>query len=68
MMPYLIQIFCTVFKLGTYSDSWRTWDTIVLCKPGKPRYDVPKAHQPITLMNTIGKLLSAIFFFFYIIL
>ena len=59
-MPYLIQIFRMVFRLGTYSDSWRTWDTIVLRKPGKPRYDVPKAHRPIALMNTIGKLLSAI--------
>ena len=60
LMPYLIQIFRAVFRLGTYSDSWCTWDTIVLRKPGKPRYNVPKAHQPIALMNTIGKLLSAI--------
>ena len=32
----------------------------MLCKPGKPRYDIPKAHQPIALMNTLGKLLSVI--------
>ena len=32
----------------------------MLCMPGKPRYNVPKAYQPIALMNTIGKLLSAI--------
>ena len=36
------------------------WNTIVLCKPGKPRYDIPKAHCPIALMNTISKLLSSI--------
>ena len=36
------------------------WDTIVLRKPGKPRYDVPKAHWPIALMNTLGKLLSTL--------
>ena len=60
IVPYLIQIFHAVFKLGTYSDSWCTWNTIVLCKPGKPQYDTLKAHRPIALMNTIGKLLSAI--------
>ena len=60
IVPYLIQIFHTVFKLNTYSNSWCTWNTIMLRKPGKPRYDVPKAHQPITLMNTIGKLLSSV--------
>ena len=55
---YLLEIYCATFTLNTYSDHWR--DTIVLCKPGKPRYDLPKAHQPIALMNTLGKLLSAL--------
>ena len=49
-----------MFTLNTYSDCWRVWDTIVLCKPGKPRYDLPNARQPIVLMNTLGKLLSAL--------
>ena len=44
IIPYLIQIFCAAFKLSTYSDSWRMWNTIVLRKPGKPRYNTPKAH------------------------
>src|SRR6266481_2685178 len=35
-------------------------NTIVLRKPGKPHYDVPKVHRPIALMNTIGKLLSVV--------
>ena len=60
ILPYLIQIFRAVFKLGTYSDSWSSWNTIVLPKPGKARYDVPKAYRPIALMNTVGKLLSAV--------
>ena len=60
IVPYLIQIFHAVFKLGIYSDSWRIWNTIVLCKPGKPWYNSLKAHQPFTLMITISKLLSAI--------
>src|SRR6266481_4665135 len=32
----------------------------MLRKPRKPRYDVLKAHCPIALMNTIGKLLSVV--------
>ena len=31
---------------------------LVLCKPGKPAYDVAKAYRPIGLLDTIGKLLS----------
>src|SRR6266481_2738115 len=57
---YLLRIFKATFMLGMYSNRWREWDTIMLRKPGKPRYDVPKAHRPIALMNTIGKLLSAV--------
>src|SRR6266481_5586537 len=57
---YLLRIFKATFTLGTYSNRWREWDTIVLRKPGKPCYDVPKAHRPIALMNTIGKLLSTV--------
>jgi len=33
---------------------------VVLRKPGKPRYDTPKAYRPIALLNTLGKLLTAI--------
>jgi len=32
----------------------------MLRKPGKPRYDVPKAYRPVTLVNTMAKLLSSI--------
>ena len=32
----------------------------MLRKPGRARYDVPKAYRPISLMNTISKLLLAI--------
>ena len=34
--------------------------TVILCKPGKPDYSVPKAYHPIALLNTTTKLLSAI--------
>ena len=33
---HLLRIFQAMFTLGTYSDRWRVWDTIVLHKLGKP--------------------------------
>ena len=57
---YLLEIFQASFALNVYSDRWWVWDTIVLRKPGKPRYDILKAHRPIALMNTLGKLLLSI--------
>ena len=33
---------------------------MVLRKLGKPRYDIPKVYRPIVLLNTMGKLLTAI--------
>ena len=54
---YLLESYQATFSLSTYSNHWQVWDTIVLCKLGKPRYDVLKAHWSIALMNTLGKLL-----------
>jgi exonuclease III len=39
---------------------WKSFVTVVLRKPGKPRYDLPKAYRPIALLNTMWKLLAAI--------
>jgi len=39
---------------------WKTFTTIVLHKPGKPHYDVPKAYRPMALLNTMWKVLSAL--------
>jgi hypothetical protein len=33
---------------------------IVLHKLGKPNYTIPKAYHPIALLNTTGKLLTAV--------
>ena len=49
-----------MFTLGTYSDNWWIWDMIILHKPGKPRYDIPKAYRPIALLNMLGKLMSSV--------
>ncbi len=60
---YLLQIYQAIFTLNTYSDAcvaWCKWDKIMLCKPSKPCYDIPKAYWPIALMNMMGKVLSVI--------
>ena len=43
IMPHLLQIFHTTIRLGIYAEQWKEVETCVLWKPGKPRYDIPKA-------------------------
>ena len=58
--PYLLQIFHVVLRLQVYPEQWKDIITYILCKPGKPHYDLPKVYHPIMLVNTIAKLLSSI--------
>ena len=46
--------------MNTYYDPWREFTTVVLRKPGKPSYEVPKAYRPIALISTTAKVLSSI--------
>ena len=34
--------------------------SVIIPKPGKPAYDIPKAFRPIVLLNTLGKLIEKI--------
>ena len=49
--PYLQAI----IKLKYFAAAWRTWTTIVLPKPGRADYTIPKAYLPIALYNTMGR-------------
>ena len=53
-------IFTAIMEKGWYYEPWKCSTTVVLRKPGKPRYDVPKAYRPIALLNTMGKVLTSI--------
>jgi hypothetical protein len=53
-------IYTVIFEKGWYYMPWKNFTTVVLQKPGKPRYNVPKAYCPITLLNTMGKVLTSI--------
>src|SRR6266404_2197858 len=53
-------IFMAIVSKGLYYTPWKTFTTVVLRKPGKPRYDLPKAYRPIALLNTLAKVLTSI--------
>ena len=57
---YLLHIFQAVFTLRTYYEPWKHFTTIVLRKPGKPDYEIPKAYRPIALLCTMAKVLTAL--------
>jgi ribonuclease HI len=64
LWPYVAktihQIFNASLDLGYHPKAWRTAAIVVLRKPGKPDYTIPKAYRPISLLNTLGKLLEAV--------
>ncbi|KAF8730035.1 hypothetical protein AX14_005799 [Amanita brunnescens Koide BX004] len=55
---------CHLFNQIRLSGVWPSWfkqsSCIIIPKPNKPRYNIPKAFRPISLLNTIGKLLTKI--------
>jgi len=60
LTDYLLPLFNAVINLRTYYDPWRESITVILRKPGKPDYSVPKAYRPIALLNTTAKILLVI--------
>jgi len=60
LVERLHQIYVALLEKGLQYKPWKSFNTIVLRKPGKPRYDVPKAYRPITLLNTMWKVITAL--------
>lgn len=60
LADYFSPIFNATFALNTYYGPWKDYITVVLRKPGKPDYSLPKAYRPIALLNTTCKLLTSI--------
>ncbi len=52
-------IFRATFELHTYPTRWKSFNTVVLRKPGKKDYTQPNAYRPIALLDTIAKVLSS---------
>lgn len=57
---HLTRVFEQSLRMGHCPSHFRTSKTIVLRKPGKSDYTVPKAYRPIALLNTIGKIMDAV--------
>ncbi|KAF8701666.1 hypothetical protein AX14_000345 [Amanita brunnescens Koide BX004] len=55
---------CHLFNRIRSDGVWPTWfkqsTCVIIPKPNKPRYNIPKAFRPISLLNTIGKLLTKV--------
>jgi len=60
ILEHVYHIYRAVFDIGVYYEPWQHWNTIVLRKPGKARYDTAKSYRPIALLNTLHKLLTSI--------
>jgi ribonuclease HI len=56
----LTYIYRAILELEEFFDPWREFTTIVLRKPDKPNYEIPKAYRPIALISTMSKVLTAI--------
>jgi hypothetical protein len=54
----LLHIYKAMLERNLHYAPWKTFTTVVLRKPGKPRYDIPKAYRPIALLNTMWKVLA----------
>src|SRR5882724_12321903 len=59
LIPHLGPLYQVTFKLSVYPTGWRDSVMVVLRKPGKADYTAPNVHQPVALLNTIVKVLSA---------
>ena len=60
IIDYFYYIYRAVLKLDEYPSRWLIILTIVLRKAGKTAYNVAKSYCPISLLNTLGKLFSAL--------
>ena len=57
----ILQIFESSIELGYYPAAWKTASIVILRKlTGKRDYTSPDAYRPISLLNTLGKLLEGV--------
>ena len=56
----LATLFNNICKTGTWPEHFKDSFSVIIPKPNKPDYSIPKAYRPIALLNTLGKLLTKI--------
>jgi hypothetical protein len=57
---HLLFIYQAILEFDEFYDPWREFTTVVLRKPDKPNYEVPKAYRPVALISTMAKVLTAL--------
>jgi len=50
----------TCINLGHWPSHFKVSSSIIISKPNKALYDIPKMFQPIVLLNTLGKLIEKV--------
>ena len=53
-------VYKILIRNGFHSECWREGTGVILKKPGKPDYSLPKAYRIITLLNCLGKIAEKI--------
>ena len=56
----IIKIANACINIGYWPTHFKTSTTIVILKPNKSSYDLPKSFRPIVLLNTLGKLIKKV--------
>ena len=54
----LTRIYNAIYDTGIWPKSFKETVSVVIPKPKKDDYSVPKAHRPIALLKTLGKLFT----------
>ena len=54
----LTSVYNACIALGHHPSRWKEATVVVIPKPDKPDYSVAKAHRPISLLETLSKLLE----------
>jgi hypothetical protein len=55
------KVYKVLFNTGTHPTQWKEGIGIILAKPNKEDYTIPKAYRIIALLNCLGKTLEKIF-------
>jgi hypothetical protein len=56
----ITNIFTASIELSYYPNQWKRARIVIIRKDGKPDYSDPEVYRPISLLNTLGKLLEAV--------
>jgi len=56
----IIKIANMCIKVGYWPTHFKSLTTIIIPKPNKAMYNIPKSSRPIVLLNTLGKLIEKV--------